>query len=147
MSGSSELNCVCVAVLCRVTAVSRCFRAETSDIAEEKGIYRVHQFTKVGPSQLWWEISNNNSNNDDNNDCIERHNSRFLQSPHCTINSLQHVCWSSQGTTVCKSHATHLMPMMCSMLCATWYEGTVQLLSLAEFRSHLFLIYSVGWNH
>ena len=32
---------------CRVTAVSRCYRAETSDIAEEKGIYRVHQFTKV----------------------------------------------------------------------------------------------------
>ncbi|XP_076464341.1 serine--tRNA ligase-like [Babylonia areolata] len=31
----------------RVAAVSRCYRAETSDIAEEKGIYRVHQFTKV----------------------------------------------------------------------------------------------------
>ena len=30
-----------------MTAVSRCYRAETSDIAEEKGIYRVHQFTKV----------------------------------------------------------------------------------------------------
>ncbi|KAL8610918.1 hypothetical protein ACOMHN_042536 [Nucella lapillus] len=31
----------------RVAAVSRCYRAETSDVAEEKGIYRVHQFTKV----------------------------------------------------------------------------------------------------
>ncbi|XP_025105730.1 serine--tRNA ligase, mitochondrial-like [Pomacea canaliculata] len=31
----------------KLTAVSRCYRAETSDIAEEKGIYRVHQFTKV----------------------------------------------------------------------------------------------------
>ena len=31
----------------RVAAVSRCYRAETSAIAEEKGIYRVHQFTKV----------------------------------------------------------------------------------------------------
>nr|KAG5712361.1 hypothetical protein BaRGS_023940 [Batillaria attramentaria] len=31
----------------KVAAVSRCYRAETSDIAEEKGIYRVHQFTKV----------------------------------------------------------------------------------------------------
>ncbi|KAK6635384.1 hypothetical protein RUM44_000635 [Polyplax serrata] len=30
-----------------VTAVSRCYRAEVSSIAEEKGIYRVHQFTKV----------------------------------------------------------------------------------------------------
>lgn len=31
----------------KVTAVSRCFRAETSGSQEEKGIYRVHQFTKV----------------------------------------------------------------------------------------------------
>lgn len=31
----------------KVTAVSRCFRAETSRLNEEKGIYRVHQFTKV----------------------------------------------------------------------------------------------------
>ena len=31
----------------KVTAVSRCFRAETSNLQEEKGIYRVHQFTKV----------------------------------------------------------------------------------------------------
>lgn len=31
----------------KVTAVSKCFRAETSNIHEERGIYRVHQFTKV----------------------------------------------------------------------------------------------------
>lgn len=31
----------------RLTAVSRCFRAETSGAHDEKGIYRVHQFTKV----------------------------------------------------------------------------------------------------
>ncbi|XP_065090454.1 serine--tRNA ligase, mitochondrial [Ochlerotatus camptorhynchus] len=31
----------------KLTAVSRCFRAETSALQEEKGIYRVHQFTKV----------------------------------------------------------------------------------------------------
>lgn len=31
----------------KVTAVSRCFRAETSGLNEEKGIYRVHEFTKV----------------------------------------------------------------------------------------------------
>lgn len=31
----------------KVAAVSRCFRAETSALHEEKGIYRVHQFTKV----------------------------------------------------------------------------------------------------
>ncbi|XP_055911334.1 serine--tRNA ligase, mitochondrial [Eupeodes corollae] len=31
----------------RVTSVSRCYRAETSGLHEEKGMYRVHQFTKV----------------------------------------------------------------------------------------------------
>lgn len=31
----------------KVMAVSRCYRAEISSIAEERGIYRVHQFTKV----------------------------------------------------------------------------------------------------
>uniref|UniRef100_A0A182QL34 serine--tRNA ligase n=1 Tax=Anopheles farauti TaxID=69004 RepID=A0A182QL34_9DIPT len=41
----------------RLMAVSRCYRAETSALQEEKGIYRVHQFTKVemfavcGPDQ------------------------------------------------------------------------------------------------
>ncbi|RVE52131.1 hypothetical protein evm_003204 [Chilo suppressalis] len=31
----------------KLAAVSRCYRAETSNIIEERGIYRVHQFTKV----------------------------------------------------------------------------------------------------
>jgi seryl-tRNA synthetase len=32
---------------CRLTTASRCYRAETSDVARERGLYRVHQFTKV----------------------------------------------------------------------------------------------------
>lgn len=31
----------------KLAAVSRCYRAETSAISEERGIFRVHQFTKV----------------------------------------------------------------------------------------------------
>lgn len=31
----------------KMAAVSRCFRAEISNLHEEKGLYRVHQFTKV----------------------------------------------------------------------------------------------------
>lgn len=31
----------------KLAAVSRCYRAEISNIAEERGLYRVHQFTKV----------------------------------------------------------------------------------------------------
>ena len=31
------------------------------------------------------------------------------------------------------------------VLRATWYEGTAQLLSLTELKSHLFQLYFVGW--
>ncbi|XP_071080067.1 serine--tRNA ligase, mitochondrial-like [Haliotis cracherodii] len=31
----------------KLSSISRCYRAETSELQEEKGIYRVHQFTKV----------------------------------------------------------------------------------------------------
>lgn len=31
----------------KLLAVSRCYRAETSNTADERGIYRVHEFTKV----------------------------------------------------------------------------------------------------
>ncbi|KAJ8914578.1 hypothetical protein NQ315_017283, partial [Exocentrus adspersus] len=31
----------------KLVAISRCYRAETSSVSEEKGIYRVHEFTKV----------------------------------------------------------------------------------------------------
>ncbi len=31
----------------KVAAVSRCFRAETSGLAEARGLFSVHQFTKV----------------------------------------------------------------------------------------------------
>jgi seryl-tRNA synthetase len=31
----------------KLAAVSRCYRAETSNLLEERGIYRVHEFTKV----------------------------------------------------------------------------------------------------
>ena len=32
------------------------------------------------------------------------------------------------------------------MLRATWYEETAQLLSLTEFKSHLFELYFIGWT-
>uniref|UniRef100_A0A8D8MDB7 serine--tRNA ligase n=1 Tax=Cacopsylla melanoneura TaxID=428564 RepID=A0A8D8MDB7_9HEMI len=31
----------------RIAAMSRCYRAEISDVADEKGVYRVHCFTKI----------------------------------------------------------------------------------------------------
>ena len=35
---------------------------------------------------------------------------------------------------------------MSRSLCATWYEGTAQLLSLTEFKSYLFDLYFIGWT-
>ena len=68
----------------------------------------------------------------DDNNHIERHNSRFLQSPHCAVNCLHHVCSSGPGAIMYKSRATHQALIMCSMSYATWYKGTAQLLSLTS---------------
>ena len=55
-----------------------------------------------------------------------------LQSSHCAANRLRHVRSSGPGAIVCKSRATHPALITCNVLRATWYEGTVQLLSLTE---------------
>ena len=61
----------------------------------------------------------------------------LLQSSRYAVNCLQHLRSSSQGTTVCKSRATQPAPITCNVSCATWYDGTAQLLSLTELKSHL----------
>ena len=71
----------------------------------------------------------------------------FIQSPHCIANCLQHACSSGPGAIVCKSHATHWALITYSMLQATWYKGTAQLLSLTELKSHPFYLDSIGCNH
>ena len=64
----------------------------------------------------------------------------FLQSAHCAANRLQHVRSCGPGTVVCKitcntSSAYHVQHVV---LRATRYQGTAQLLSLTELKSHLF---------
>ena len=68
----------------------------------------------------------------------------FLQSPHCAANCLQYARSGGPGAIVCKSRATHKALITCSMSCATWYEGTAQLLSSTELKSYLFELYSIG---
>ena len=76
--------------------------------------------------------------NDHDSDRTERRTSRLLQSPHCPANCLQHVRSSGQAAVVCKSRAiTHRTLITCNMSCTTWYEGTAQLLSLTELKSHI----------
>ena len=64
----------------------------------------------------------------------------FLQSPTCTLkwpghNRVQITCNTSGAY-----HVQHVV------LHATWYEGTAQLLSLTELKSHLFELYFIGWT-
>ena len=48
---------------------------------------------------------------------------------------------------LCASHVQHIerLSRASVMLLATWCKGTAQLLSLTEFKSHLFELYFVGW--
>ena len=66
---------------------------------------------------------------------MERCNSGFLQSPHCTANCLQGVRFNGQGTIICKSCATHQVLTTCSMSCATWYEVTAIIHWFHYFRA------------
>ena len=46
----------------------------------------------------------------------------------------------------CANHVQHIERLSHAsvMLRATWYEGTTQLLSLTELKSHLFELYCIG---
>ena len=74
--------------------------------------------------------NNDNDDDDDDDDVVvdddvddgddgrfQRHYSRFLQSPHCVTNCLQHVRSSGPGAIVCKSCATHRALITCNMPC------------------------------
>ena len=67
-------------------------------------------------------------------------------SPQCAANCLQHAHSSGPCAIMCKSHAAHGALITCNMSCAMLYEGTAQLLSLTEFKSHSFKLYSIGWT-
>ena len=70
----------------------------------------------------------------DNNQ-IERCTSSFFY-------NLLTALWSVSNTYALvaqvKSCAAHTAFITCNLQCATWYEGTAQLLSLTELKSHLF---------
>ena len=82
----------------------------------------------------------NNSNNNNNNNHIQRRNLRFF-----TISSLRH---EPSPTRMLKWPGCNRVQIMCYTLSAyhmqhvmfrsMWYEGTFHLLSLTEFKSHLF---------
>ena len=84
--------------------------------------------------------------NNSNKNSIQRRNSRFLQSPHLSRepSPTRTLKWQGRNRvqitchTPCADHVQHVV------LRATWYEGTAQLLSLTELKSHLFELYFIG---
>ena len=89
------------------------------------------------------DISNNNNNNDNR---IQRRYSRFfynlLTAPRTVCNTYAQVAWAQP----CVNHVQHIerLSRASVILRATWYEGTAQLLSLTELKSHLFELYFIG---
>ena len=95
--------------------------------------------------------NNSNSNNDNNNNSsssssIQRRNSRSF-----TISSLRlepsptrTLKWPGRNRmqiTYNTSSAHHVQHVVLRVM---WYEGTGQLLSLTELKSHLFELYFIG---
>ena len=69
---------------------------------------------------------------------IERRNSRFftlLTAPRTISDTHAQV---ARAQSCAKPRATHRAHITCNTLRATWNEGTAQLLSLTELKSHLF---------
>ena len=56
----------------------------------------------------------------------------LLTAPRTVSHTHVHVA------TSCTARGTHRALITCNMPCATWYEGTAQLLRLTELKSHLF---------
>ena len=70
-----------------------------------------------------------------------QHTQRSSRATHtalitCNTHSAHHVQHTQRS-----SRATHTALITCNVLCATWYEGTAQLLNLPELKSHLFEFY------
>ena len=87
-SDTGQSICICICI----TPQRRCFNLRPS----------FQTLSKPFPCQFRLSgcVSFNNNSNNNNHNPIERHNSRLLQSPHCTTNCFQHV--RSSGKIVCK---------------------------------------------
>ena len=70
---------------------------------------RIESSKHLCPAKLKTRYNHNNR--------IQRRNSSFLQSPHCSANRLQHDRSSGSGAVVCKSRATHRALITCNMPC------------------------------
>ena len=68
----------------------------------------------------------------------------LLTAPRTVSNTYAQVARAQS----CANHVQHIerLSRASVMLRPTWYEGTAQLLSLTELKSHLFELYFIGWT-
>ena len=80
------------------------------------------------------------NNNNNNNNRIQRRYSRFfaISSQRRELSPTRTLKWPGHMQPI------ELLSRASVMLRATWYEGTAQLLSLTELKSHLFELYFIG---
>ena len=135
-----------LSVAAHATAQADGFQTYTSILLGHQATIQQTVVQTVGgvrDRRLWTAVLNNNSNSN----CIQRRNLRFFTisslrrelSPTCTLK------WSgcNRVQIMCNTSSTYHVQ---HVLCATWYEGTAQLLNLTEFKWHLFELYFIGWT-
>ena len=90
--------------------------------------------------------NNNNNNNDDDDDdddddSNERRNSRFFTFPSLRreLSPTRTLKWPGHNRVQITCNTSSAYHVQHVALRATWYEGTAQLLSLTEFKSHFYL--------
>ena len=66
----------------------------------------------------------------------------LLTAPRTVLNTDAQVVRAQ----TCVNHVQHIEGALitCNLHFSTWYERTAQILSLAEFKSHLFQLYFIG---
>ena len=89
---------------------------------------------------------NNDNNNNDSNNRIQRHYSRFftISSQRRKLSPTRTLKWPRRNRVQITCNTSSAYHVQHVVLRATWYEGTAQLLSLTELKSHLFELDFVG---
>ena len=97
------------------------------------------------PREIRRKREGERDNNNNNNNRTQRRYSRLF-----TISSQRRSVSNTYAQVAraqsCANHVQHIerLSRASVMLRATWYEGTAQLLSLTELKSHLFDLYFIG---
>ena len=83
-----------------------------------------------------------------NNNHIQRRNSRFftISSLHRELSPTRTLKWLGRNRVQIMCNTFSAYHVQHVLIRGTWYEGTAQLLSLTELKSHLFELYFIGWT-